>query len=354
MRRKVPDREKMAGIKALILSVALPATIFIALLKIELTASLLTLPLLALLLNGVLFGSTWFAMPCFGVSQHSNEGRTLLMLIPSLAPGISCFPFVIEYMNDEALAWAALTDLGNKIFVLILLYILALYWYQQLYRATTRQTGKGRALIKAMVQEPVNLVLFAGVLLILFGFNLGSLPLFIQDTLLRLSNMMTPMVLLFIGIAVLIRAGDLRLILTALSWKAGVALKASALLLFLFPTAPHALLIVIFPLSACSFWPYAHMCAINKLSSEDEQTQVFDLNLALSTLALSLPLSTVLILLACTFETFFVDPLNAFGVGTVFMAIAWAPSFWQRLRRFTAFRVMQTDTRVTGAISKSQ
>ena len=52
-----------------------------------------------------------------------------MMLLPSLAPGLSCFPFIIVYLGDEYLALAALADVGNKIFVLILLYMLAMHWY---------------------------------------------------------------------------------------------------------------------------------------------------------------------------------------------------------------------------------
>ena len=335
VRRKLRDAKQLGGMKVLILSVALPATIFVALLKIELDPSLLALPLLALLFNGILMAATRAILPVLGYSPDSSQARTFLMLIPSLAPGLSCFPYVLEYLGDEPLAWAAVADLGNKFFVLIVLYLVALRWYHQLQGQYDQAPGQGRlkSLFLSLIREPVNLVIVAGLLLVSLGIHMTTLPAFLQEAIQRLSSMMTPMVLLFIGLAVVIKANELRIICTMLLWRAGIAFIFGGLLVAIWPLSPNILLAVLFPLSACSFWPYAHMCAIQALEekSNSNQEATFDLNLALAILALSLPFSTALILLVCSFNTYFLEPSNVLITGLTCIFLAALPITIPRL-----------------------
>src|SRR5680860_434898 len=122
-------KQDLKGVKTIILSVALPAVIFVALLKIKLESSLLIFPLLALAFNLILFLATKYVLAPSLPKSEGAKKRTLMMLLPSLAPGLSCFPFIVVYLGDDSLALAALADVGNKIFVLILLYMLAMHWY---------------------------------------------------------------------------------------------------------------------------------------------------------------------------------------------------------------------------------
>ena len=131
LQRKINDKQSLTGIKTIILSVALPATIFIALLKIELESSLLLLPCLALCFNLYMLLCARYLSTVFIKAEHASIERTKYLLLPSLAPGLSCFPFLTAYLGDEGLSLAALADVGNKFFGLILLYILAMYWYQK-------------------------------------------------------------------------------------------------------------------------------------------------------------------------------------------------------------------------------
>ena len=332
VRKKFKNAIQISGLKVLILSVALPATIFVALLKVKMDLSLLALPALALLFNVVMFGLAWVMLPLAGIPTDSPRGRTLLMLFPSLAPGLSCFPYILEYMGEESLAWAALADLGNKFFVLILLYLLALHWYHRLQRVEAPSSGQSRLkqLALSLVKEPVNLVIIAGLILVGTGNTLETLPAFFQDTMHRLSNMMTPLVLLFIGLAVVIKAHEIKMLFSVLLWRAGLAFLLGALLMVLVPSSPHLLLALIFPLSACSFWPYAHMCAIQTMDGAEERP-VFDLNLALAVLALSLPLSTALILMVSSFGEVFIQPINALYTGCLLLILGTMPIALPRL-----------------------
>jgi hypothetical protein len=300
LKTKFKSKEEITGIKKIILNLALPATIFIALLGVQVAFNLLLLPLLALALNLLLFVVFPFVLPVLGIKKETPEFRTAKLLVPSLAPGLSCFPFVLEFLGEEYLAKAAMADLGNKVFVLIFLYLVAMKWYLRL-QGKTQQKGSSKigSLLKVMVSEPVNLFIAAALVLLFFGFNMTSLPFVFSETLLKLSLIMTPLVLLFIGLAVKIKRKQFVQIFSLLSLRAGLVFFISGV--FVFSTGIRAtneiLLLLAFGLSACSFWPYAHISSIDSLEMDaNSKKRTFNTNYAISILALSFPLSTLLIL----------------------------------------------------------
>ncbi len=340
LKKKISKKEQLGGIKSLILSIALPATIFIALLKININPSLLSLPLLALGFNMIMFFSARYVLSFVGIKKGSPQLRTLSMLLPSLAPGLSCFPFIIEYLGEESLAWAALADVGNKIFVLIILYLVAMHWYQQIFASQDGSNSNSRLkmLMISLVKEPVNLVIVTAIIMLSFGLNMSFFPEFLQDAIGRMSIMMTPLILLFIGLAVRVKWSEVKMILSLLLWRSGFAFCLSALVLMIHPMAsiPAALVMVIFPQSACSFWPFAHMSAIDHLESRKAEEEragkkpTFDSTLALNVLAFSLPFSTIIILTICSVGAFFTHPLYLFGIGVGFISAFLIPSLIQR------------------------
>lgn len=326
LQSKLKNKQDLAGVKVLILSVILPATIFVALLKINISTTLLLLPVGALALNGGLFYIIRTALPKLGLGDQPAERRTMLLLLPSLAPGLSCFPFVVEYLGDEALAMAALTDVGNKVFVLIILYLVAMNWHY-----TTKKTKKGQASSRqsklkdlglALLREPVNLVIVGAVVMLFFGLDVKSLPSFLETTAVRLAALMTPIVLLFIGMAVRFERQEMAVILKCLAFRAGIGLLLSGVALMLLPAMvpAMALLLVIFPQSAVSFWPFAHMSAVEALR-EGEEAPVFNINLALNVLAFSLPFSTVIILSILSCGEVFAAPGMVLLLGFALLAI---------------------------------
>jgi len=334
LKKKITKKEEVKGIKAMILNIALPATIFVALLKIEVKPSLILLPILALVANFLLFLGAKLFLKISGFGDHSPKSRTLLLLIPSLAPGLSCFPFIAEFLGETSLAWAAFADVGNKIFVLIILYMLAMHWYYQLINNQLVEKPNNNERLKdlglSLLREPINLVLVFAILMLCIGLNLQSLPEFLQDSISRMSLLMTPMVLIFIGIAVKFRKADLKMMFQVLFWRSGFAFLMSAVLLLFLPSdlpAFVALLAVAFPQSACSFWPFAHMTAIESLEKDKEDVQTFDLDLALNMLAFSLPFSTIIILSICSSGSFFADPKTSGAIGLIFVSLAILPTF---------------------------
>ncbi|MEM6380393.1 MAG: permease [Bacteroidota bacterium] len=320
-------REGLDGIKVLILSIALPATIFVALLKVKIDLSLMILPILALVANFSLLAFAKYILPLFtGKPSRHPESRTMLLLIPSFAPGLSCFPFIVEFLGEDGLAYAALADIGNKIFVLILLYLLAMQLYYQVQKGQLEHTGnRVKGLLFSLAREPVNLVIVLAVIMLSLGFNMESLPLFLQNGINRMSLLMTPLVLIFIGLAVKINWRSLKEISTVLLLRSGISFLLSGLVIYFFPIGSTVLilLLVIFPQSACSFWPFAHIAAITALENKSNSHQsTFDSNLALNMLALSLPLSTMVILTICSFPNTFIQPHYVLGLGSSLILFA--------------------------------
>ncbi|SDQ11556.1 permease [Flagellimonas zhangzhouensis] len=322
---KFKSKEEITGIKKIILNLALPATIFIALLGVKVELHLLILPLLALGLNLLLFFLMPLVMPLMGVAKGTPEFRTARMLIPSLAPGLSSFPFILEFLGDDYLAMAAMSDLGNKVFVLFFLYLVAMNWHYSLQTSDGKKNGtKLKPLVKAMVSEPVNVFIGVALLLLAFGFHMDSLPFFLSETLEKLSLIMTPLVLLFIGLAVKIKKKQFFQIFSLLSIRAGLVLLLSGI--FVAATGIDArndiLLTIAFGLSACSFWPYAHIATVDSMEMDKKpKNKTFSSDFGVAILALSFPLSTMLILATLNSGSFFVNPFNIFMVAFALLGI---------------------------------
>ena len=323
LKSKIKSKDEKSGIKAIILNLALPATIFIALLGVKVEWNLLFLPIMALVLNVVLFLATPFVLPLVGIKKGSAEFRTARLLIPSLAPGLSCFPFVLEFLGETALAKVAMADLGNKIFVLIILYVVAMNWHYQLRSISKKGNGKLMSLLKVLISEPVNIFITAALLLLMFGFTMDSLPILFSDILEKLSLIMTPLVLLFIGLGIKLKRKQFLQVFSMLCIRAGLVFGLGGVfVLFLgIQSIENILLLLTFGLSACSFWPYAHISAVEHLEMKDTQKRTFDSDFALNILALSFPLSTILILGVLNTGTFFTTNTNIFFVGGILFAV---------------------------------
>ncbi len=337
LQRKISTSDHLTGLKVLILSLALPATIFVALLNVELSENMLIFPMMALLINGILLGATYLNKYLFP-SIHSARRRTLMMLLPSLAPGLSCFPFLSEYLGEESVALAALADVGNKLFVLLLLYLLAMHWYHRFNSNQEVQSkSKIKQLLVALISEPINMVMIVAILMLGFGLNLQALPESISGVILRLSSIMAPLILLFIGLAVKINRKDFGLIIQLLSVRSGLLFLLSGFFIMLIPQlSPSVMLLaIVFPQSSCSFWPFAHMSSVNGM--EEGKKKTFDISFALSVLAVSLPFSTVAILGVLSFQSFALDPYHLLGIGATAILLASLPQLIARMR-FVTFK----------------
>lgn len=333
LQKKIGHPDQLKGLKVIILSLALPATIFVALLGVHLDSSLLTLPFVGLGINLFLLLIFSLVNPLLNLNDSSRK-RTTLMLIPSLAPGLSCFPFISEYLGDEPLAFAALMDVGNKLFVLIILYLIAMRWYFQLNTLPKESKRKDLVqMLKKMAFEPINLIMILAFVLLSLGINLSSLPSVISSTFLRLSGIMAPLILLFIGLAVKIKRSEVGAILKLLTIRSGILFLGSALFIHLVPELSPSiiLLAIVFPQSSCSFWPFAHMSLIN--SQEKASVKTFDLEFALSVLACSLPFSSLMIMGVFSFPILSIQPLVIGSLGCLMVLFSFIPHLVKLLKR---------------------
>jgi hypothetical protein len=325
LKSKFKSKEEISGIKKIILNLALPATIFIALLGIKVEPHLLILPLLALGLNLLLFLAMPFILPVMGIGRGTPEFRTAKLLVPSLAPGLSSFPFILEFLGEDYLAKAAMSDLGNKVFVLFFLYLVAMNWHYGLQSNGKKNEGKKLGpLIKVMVSEPVNIFIGVALVLLAFGMSMDSLPFFLSETLEKLSLIMTPLVLLFIGLAVKIKRKQFFQIFSLLCTRAGLVLLISGIFILIsgIQAQNEILLILAFGLSACSFWPYAHIAAVDSMEMEMEpQKKTFSGSFGVAVLALSFPLSTMLILAVLNSGSFFEHSYTILLVALLLLAV---------------------------------
>lgn len=329
-RKKIGGKESKDGIRTVILSLALPATIFIALLKIDFVPALAIVPAMALGFNLVVF-TLLSKLPIQSLfNLPSNQYRTLILLIPSLAPGLSSFPFILEYSGESSLAVAALADLGNKVFVLVLAYLIAMKWF--FAERSHLEGGRGvrlKALLISLVNEPVNLVIITAIVMLSLGLGYDAFPMFIRDSVDKISAMMTPLVLVFIGISIKFSWQQFKAIFSFVFFRSAIAFLISGLILIFFPVSDlaTALLIVVFPQSAGSFWPYAHMAVVSEMESKDKQvhTRTFDLDFAMNVLACSLPFSVLMVMLIYSSGSFFTAPAHLFESTAILFAMAALP-----------------------------
>ncbi len=339
LRKVLHKSEHHQALKVLILNLALPAIIFVALMNTQISAELIWLPLWAIVFNFVMLGATWSVLPkLYGIRSDSAEMRTLALLIPSLAPGLSCFPFLLEYMGKEALALGSIADLGNKVYVLIFCYLLAMHWFfRKMPTGSSRGWHRVRALLGTLVREPVNLAIFSALFLLGLGMHFQDLPAFAGDPITMLSGLMTPLVLLFIGITVRFRWAQFRMIISLLLFRSGVTFLLSGLCLFLFPGLSPAMLVlaIVFPQSAVSFWPLAHISAVSVLENKRDngviRSPTFNPQLALNVLALSLPFSACISLTVFSTDGVFMQTPTLFITGGLLLAMAITPVVIHRI-----------------------
>jgi len=135
------------------------------------------------------------------------------------------------------------------------------------------------------------------------------------------------MALPYIGLAVKIKRKQFFQIFSLLCTRAGLVLLISGI--FVTVTGVEArneiLLTIAFGLSACSFWPYAHIAAVDSMEMDKKsKKKTFSSDFGVAILALSFPLSTILILATLNSGSFFMNPLNIFMMAVVLLTVGFA------------------------------
>lgn len=200
-------------------------------------------------------------------------------------------------------------------------------WFYEVNRDLSgNKKDRIKDLLYALINEPVNLVMVAALVMLSFGLDYTALPQAISLSIDRLSLMMTPMILLFIGLSMRLTWAQVKTIFSFLFFRSGIAFLISGCVLVFFPVKdlPTILLIVVFPQSACSFWPYAHMAAVAKMENKliGQRSKTFDLDFAMNVLACSMPFSVVLIMTIYASGKFFASTLSLFVCALTFISLS--------------------------------
>jgi hypothetical protein len=180
------------------------------------------------------------------------------------------------------------------------------------------------------------MVLFLALVLLGIGVNYANLPEFIQGIFDKTSATMTPLVLIFIGLAVQLKEGKKRLVISVLFTRAGLTLLFSALLITVFQITDQnmVLLAIVLPLSSASFWPFAHISVFNLQEEEKnvaDDKRTFDVKLAVLMLAFSLPFSTILILGILTAGNYFANTSTLVFMGIAMTIVGVAPRLYSKI-----------------------
>ncbi|MGF1528636.1 MAG: hypothetical protein ACFCBW_17840, partial [Candidatus Competibacterales bacterium] len=286
--------------------------------------------------------ATWGILRLLDVAPHSPRYCTSAMMLASLAPGVSCFPFVASALGDEALARVAVADLGNKLFVLVVLYLVALRLLSIGGTAVWRLLTPGRlwALGRKFVVEPINGFVLIAVALQALGLGYAAVPAVGRHLLETMAQLLLPLAMIFIGLCLRLKSGDGLVILWILLLRAGVAFLISAALLAAVPLDPLSALVTVALLqSACSFWPLTHIDFIQgkmaqasaDANNRNTQTTNFDHDHAMGLLAISMPFSSAIVVAVLLHKDAIVHPPIQAVLGSSLLLVAALLSVgWQR------------------------
>ena len=124
--------------------------------------------------------------------------------------------------------------------------------------------------------------------------------------------------------------------------------EVSALLGIAGITAPTEILFIsTFALSACSFWPFAHIATIcAKEEHLPKGKKTFDYDFAIAILAFSLPISVSLILGIFSFQDLFLADYNLLVFASILLGLALLPYLYLKWRKVPIL--------ITSAPSKSE
>ena len=301
LKKKFDGKSERFGIKSFILNISLPATIFISFISIQLNPDFIILPIIGILFNFFILLLSPFVLKLTGLHNDYKKSRTLLLLLPSFAPGISCFPIIEEFLGSEYLVKASFLDFGNKLFVLVFLLGLSFHLHRSTQGIKKRKNKISiKSILKNIFLEPINAVLAISIIMLSFGFNINDIPAIITDFISRLKDTLTPLVLIFVGLSIIFAKQALREIIPLLFIRAGISLFLIGLIGTFtdFGGVDDSTFYVILSLSSVSFWPFAHMTLIDKIEKNAKfKERTFDIQFGLNFLAYSLPFSTIFILL---------------------------------------------------------
>ncbi|OUL26188.1 AEC family transporter [Nostoc sp. 106C] len=337
LQKKFQEAAAVGALKTFIVNAALPGMIFLSILDINTKINLLYLTLLALAINIYFLVSGFLLARLIIPGKDQRKARSLILIFPSLGTGLTTYPFVEEFLGKTGLAEVAVADIGNKMFVLIGLYALAMYWFYQRTAASTKQTTRWHKVILGLLNEPMNIAIILGLFLVMFKLN-NAVPPLALEAVKKLAACGTPLILFFVGVSLNLRGLELKTIGTVLLLRSGLGFWFSAVAIALIHSSSgiNLLLIAILPQAGLSVWPLIYASQINTQEIQQMQgenlrrTTTFDTEFALGLLAMSIPFSICIILFVLCQGSFFTTPQHLCLVGGLVLIAAVSLQFgWE-------------------------
>ena len=310
------------GLKLYILNIALPATIFISIVSVQINSKYLLFPLIALFFNIMIFFLSPILLKISNITDVRKRS-TLYMLLASFAPGLSCFPIINEFLGYESLAKASIIDFGNKVFVLIFLFFVAFKFHNSNLNNTNNKSNKPiKTVVKSLFLEPINIVIIVAVLFLSSSSTINDIPLLLINLFSKIKDTLAPVVLIFVGLSIIFNKHVVKNILPLLFIRSGLCLLLSSACIHLtgFTISEDIKLFLILSLSSVSFWPFLHMTFVDNLEKNiEEGKKTFDTRYGLNFLAYSLPFSTIIILSLFSNEEILLDFNNIYLIAVSFL-----------------------------------
>jgi len=304
-------------LRDVILKAALPATVLVALLRVDLEAAWLVLPVLMLAWSLFMLVVLALWLPSAEGAVSAEQARTLMVCLPTSAPALVAFPFIAAVLGDAGVAQATAGFLGClAVFAIAPPFIVAVLAPDA--GARPKPARVAASALGRLVREPVSASAGLGLLLAGGGVEIDDVPPALAGLLESLQQLLAPLVLLYVGLSCRIERRLVALVLTVLSLRLGWSLLFAAAVLACVPLGSiEPALVVVLPMGTPSLLALSATWAGYGARSRDR----FDAAFGLATYAISLPYAMAAAGLTLAFASVMIDPVVLAGLGALQVAL---------------------------------
>lgn len=336
------DKLDAKAVNAVLLNALIPAVILSSLSSLQLSPGLGLIFLSGALLTIVQIISGDMASR-FVIPKDENNNkipsswrRTAAMQLGTMAPAASVFSFTREFVGAKYVGFAALADVPNKIYSLLLI-PRAMRSRASIIREKKNQKLSKKQTMKSVFSDPFNLAIGCGLGLAALRCPVSNLG-FFGRAITNLAQAQTAILFLLIGLKLKIGKAEneennpLRLCLRLLLARHGfVGLFVSSFMaLFLRQplesSAASKLALVLSSNAACSIICFGQMTKVvssaltSKGIESNDNNEVYDLDLAFDIVAISYPLTILLNTVSCLAGTSYVNNLPIISLGLIILS----------------------------------
>lgn len=242
----------------IVIFVALPALIIPSVATMQLSFSLLELPLIAILIMLILFSLGFFIVRFFSLSKQTTGTFLLSVMIMNLS---FVLPFFLAVAGEEYVVYFLFFNLGHDILLFSFVYSLACFY--------GRKDGTVfglRLTIKKLLSLPPLWALVVGVI---FNFSNTPVPAILEPTLTIIGGLLVPLALLALGVYFEFTLEKPVLFSTALFLRMGVGFLLGQFFIWLFSLQGIEKMVVLL----CSFAPIGfNTLVFSSLENLDKET----------------------------------------------------------------------------------